>query len=299
MAERGKKPKIVKVDSEEITAVRAKAEVAQAEQKEETASKRVASAEENGAAASKKSTATAVKSGTSEAKGQATKFRVVAAILWLIAIGLEVGAILVLRKPPINTTLLIVLIVLDLIFAICGSLCWKKSNRYDPASEANKFKFFLWNNLGVIMAIIAFLPLVILIFANKDLDKKQKGIIGAIAIIAMAAVGATSFEYDPLSSEQVANDTSLVQQLTGSDRVYWTESGTHYHLYSECYTINKETTVQIYEGTVAEAYELKSIEALCKICSAKAEKENGKAPISADIVGELAEAAEQAVDDVA
>lgn len=285
MAEKGKKPKIVKVNTEEKAAAKPKASVAEVEEKEETVSK--------------KSTTTAVKSGSSDVKGQATKFRVIAAILWLVAIGLEVGAIFVLRKAPVNTTLLIVLIVLDLIFAICGSLCWKKSNRYDPASEANKVKFFLWNNLGVIMAIIAFLPLVILIFVNKDLDKKQKGIIGAIAIVAMAAVGATSFEYDPLSSEQVANDTSLVQQLTGSDRVYWTESGTHYHLYSDCYTINKDTTAQIYEGTVAEAYELKSIEALCKICSAKAEKENGKAPLAADIVGELAEVAEEAVDDAA
>jgi hypothetical protein len=55
---------------------------------------------------------------------------------------------------------------------------WKKANHIDPASEKNKAKFWLWNNLGTILSVLAFLPIIILVFTNKDLDKKSKGLVG-------------------------------------------------------------------------------------------------------------------------
>ncbi|MEI6614614.1 MAG: hypothetical protein WCL37_06935 [Chrysiogenales bacterium] len=134
-----------------------------------------------------------------ESKGRAKSLRLFAIIYWNVAIGLEVGAILLLRKPPVSTTWLIVLIVADLIFAVIGSLLWKKSNRLDPASEKDTIKFFIQNQLGAIISVIAFLPLVILIFTNKDMKGKQKGIVGAIAVVALLIAGATGIDFNPPS----------------------------------------------------------------------------------------------------
>ena len=210
---------------------------------------------------------------TEESKKKATTFRIIAAICWIIAIGFEVGAIVMLRKPPINMTWLIVLIVVDLIFAVAGSLLWKKSNRFDPASEKDKFRFFLQNQLGVIMAVIAFLPLVILIFTNKDLDKKQKGIVGSIAVVALLIAGVTGVDFNPPSQEQYLEQTQQVESLMGENLVYWTKSGKSYHLYSDCSYINSDRTTEIFEGTVAQARELKNIEDLCDRCERRASKE--------------------------
>jgi len=208
-----------------------------------------------------------------ESKAKAGKFRLFAIISWIVAIGLEVGAILLLRKPPIKTTWLIVLIVADLVFAVIGNLLWKKANRFDPASEKDKFKFFVQNQLGAIIAVIAFLPLVILIFTNKDLKGKQKGLVGAIAVVALLIAGVTGIDFNPPSQEQYATQTAQVESLTGANHVFWTKSGTHYHLYSDCYRINSKRTDEIFEGTVAQARELKNITALCSTCEDRVKKE--------------------------
>ena len=82
-----------------------------------------------------------------DSKKRATTRRILAIILWLIAIFFEVVGILRLNGN-INwfsnldvTTFLIICIVLDLAFFIPGSLLWKKANHIDPASEKNKTKF--------------------------------------------------------------------------------------------------------------------------------------------------------------
>ncbi len=208
-----------------------------------------------------------------ESKGKAGRFRLFAIIAWIVAIGLEIGAIFVLKKLPINTTWLIVLIAADLIFAVIGNLLWKKANRFDPASEKDKFKFFVQNQLGAIIAVIAFLPLVILIFTNKDLKGKQKGLVGAVAVIALLIAGFTGIDFNPPSQEQYAAQTAQVEQLTGQNHVFWTKSGTKYHLFSDCQHINTKMTNEIFEGTVAKARELKNITELCKTCEDRWNKE--------------------------
>jgi hypothetical protein len=208
-----------------------------------------------------------------ESKAKAKSSRLFAIISWIVAIGFEIGAILLLRNPPIKTTWLIVLIVADLIFAVIGSMLWKKANRFDPASEKDKFKFFVQNQLGAIIAVIAFLPLVILIFTNKDMNGKQKGLVGAIGVVALLIAGFTGIDFNPPSQEQYAAQTAEVQSLTNANHVFWTKSGTHYHLYSDCYRINSQRTDEIFEGTVAQARELKNITELCSTCKERAEKE--------------------------
>ncbi len=208
-----------------------------------------------------------------ESKGKALKFRIFALLSWIVAIGVEVWAILLLQKPPVNTTYLIIMIVVILIFAVTGSLLWKKANRFDPASEKDKIKFFIQNQLGVIISVIAFLPLIILIFMNKDLKGKQKGLVGTIAIVALVIAGYFGIDFNPPSVEKYTQETALVESLMGKNLVYWTDFGTRYHTYSDCYHINTTKTDEIFEGTVAKAKELEKITELCKTCEERAKKE--------------------------
>ena len=97
--------------------------------------------------------------------GNAKGLRIGAVVLWVLAIVMEVLALLVvLGKVNLKfmPTLyqLIAFLVLDLAFVIIGAQLWKKANRIDPVSEANKVKFWLWNNMGVIACAVAFLPFV-------------------------------------------------------------------------------------------------------------------------------------------
>jgi hypothetical protein len=220
-----------------------------------------------------------------ESRGKAKSLRLFAILSWIAAIGFEVGAILMLKRPPVNTTGLIVLIAADLIFAVVGSLLWKKSNRLDPASEKERFKFFIQNQLGALISIIAFLPLVILILADKNLDKKQKGLFGAIAVIAMLVAGITGIDFNPPSVEKYAEQTAKVESLNnGVNHVFWTKSGRSYHLYSDCSYINTDRTTEIFEGTVTQARDLKNITDLCDRCGKRAIKEKGLDPKLAESV---------------
>ncbi len=212
-------------------------------------------------------------------KGKAGSLRLFAILSWIVAIGLEAGAIFfVLLKPPVNMTLLIVLIAADLIFAVVGSMLWKRANRFDPASQADKLRFFVQNQLGAIISIIAFLPLVILILTNKDMSGKQKSLAGGVAIAALVIAALLGIDFNPPSQEQYAAQTSQVESLSGADVVYWTKSGTRYHIYSDCPHINTAKTDEIFKGTVAQARELKNITELCKTCEARAAKEKALIP---------------------
>ncbi|MBN2480921.1 MAG: hypothetical protein JXB19_04215 [Bacteroidales bacterium] len=211
-----------------------------------------------------------------ESKAKSRTLRIIAIISFVVAIGFEIGAILLLRKAPVNTARLIILIVAALIFALIGSVLWKRSNRLDPASEKDKVKFFIQNQLGAIISIIAFLPLVILIFTNKNMTGKQKGFVGSIAVIALLLAGVVGVDLNPPSQEQYLEQTQEVESLmNGVNHVYWTRYGTSYHLYLDCSYINTDRTDEIFEGTVAQARELKNITDLCDRCEARAIREQG------------------------
>ena len=216
---------------------------------------------------------------SAENKSKANQFRLFAVLLWLGAIVAQVFAIRMFLETvntgqsPINVWV-IGLIVLDLILVFVGSILWKKSNRLDPPSEKNKFLFYMQNQLGVIMAFVAFLPLIIFILTNKKVDGKSKAILGSIAGVALLIAGIGGFESNMVSVEQYTEQTRQVEDLTGSNHVYWTKSGKSYHLYNDCGYINGDRTNEIFEGTVADARELKNITDICDRCQKRAEKTN-------------------------
>lgn len=208
-----------------------------------------------------------------ESKGRAKQLRLFAMLAWIVAIGLQAFAIFKLLQPPVNMTWLIVVIVINLALALVGSTLWKKSNRLDPASEKEGFKFFVQNQLGAIMGVLAFLPLVIMILLNKDMSGKQKGIAGGIAAIALLIAGISGIDFNPPSVEQYTEQIQQVEGLSGSNHVYWTKSGKVYHLDADCHAINTSRTDEIFEGNVEKARELKNITSLCSFCEKRAQKE--------------------------
>ena len=194
---------------------------------------------------------------TPEAKKKATTFRILAIVLWLLAIGTEAFTIFwVLKQNPIQMVLLIILLVVIAGLAIGGSLLWKQSNRLDPASKSDKVRFFVQNQLGVIISAIAFIPLIILIFTNKNMSGQQKAIAGIIAIVLLGASGTLGATVNPPSTEQYASETQQVTDANGGQNlVYWTKEGKVFHLCAAVSAVNLQSKDnQIYSGTVAEAH---------------------------------------------
>lgn len=193
---------------------------------------------------------------TPEARKSAVTLRIVAALLWALAIAGEAVAIFwVLRQPEINMVLLIGLIVVIGALAIGGSLLWKRANRLDPAKREDTVRFFVQNQLGAIITIIAFLPLVVMILLNDDLDKKDKAIAGTVGVVVAVVATLISVDWNPPSVEQYTEEANTVIDITGEDLVYWTSSGEVFHLCQEASAVNLESKDNtIYSGTVADAH---------------------------------------------
>lgn len=217
---------------------------------------------------------------TPESKAKATRFRWIAAVLWAVAIvGEAVGIFWLLRQrvyvgedgtlfrdpetglleehgvtaqfPQWAFIALLVLLVVIAALSITGSVLWKKANRLDPARKSDKVRFFVQNQLGAIIAIVAFLPLVILIFLNKDMDKGQKTTAGIVGVALAALAVVLGVDFAPASVEQYTADQSAVIQLLGKDEVVWVDGGKVYHVCDEVPAI--QTGSEIITGTTGEA----------------------------------------------
>ncbi len=228
---------------------------------------------------------------TAEDKSSAKGKRILAVILWILGIACEVVAIMnifgKIELPKLSQVVwLILLLVVDLIFVVIGSQFWKKANHIDPASEKNKMKFWLWNNLGTFASAIAFLPLIIVVFTSKDMDGKSKGIVGVVAIVFFAIAGLASYDFHPISSEQLeaakaeilANGNYDVNK-DGEPVVYWLEHSKKYHINSNCPAINRSNTSdEIMRGTIEAAYQ-KGLTEPCRICIKAIEKANNNTEV--------------------
>ncbi len=161
--------------------------------------------------ADKKPTADVTKDwqATQGQKSAATRLRIFAALCWIIAIGGEIAGVVLFYQHKFdhgNLPLLIGILVGIAIFAIAGNLLWKAANRHDPARASDTARFFFQNQLGAIITIIAFLPLVFLIFTDKNMDPQTKKVAGGVG--AVLAVVATLFgiSFNPPSVEQYTQD---------------------------------------------------------------------------------------------
>ena len=208
-----------------------------------------------------------------EAKAQAKQLRLFAILAWLVAMAGQIFAILKLMHDETMMWLIGVIVVI-LILAITGSWLWKKANRLDPASEKDKTRFFIQNQLGAILGVLAFLPMVIVIFTNKDMSGKTKGIAGSIAVVAMLLAGITGVDFNPPSIEkytkEINTQTDVLKDLNVADNVFWSTSGNKYHLSEDCQHISGREGIS--NGTVKESWEKKGISELCKTCQNRAIK---------------------------
>lgn len=216
---------------------------------------------------------------SAEGKSKANSFRIFAAISWVVAVLAQLGAIYyIVHTNPIKIWIPIVIMLVDVAFAVVGGLLWKRSNHIDPPSEANKVLFFIQSQLGLVIAIIAFLPLIVVILTSKNVDKKQKGILTAVAVVLMGAAGVMGTDFHPASVEKYQAQSDVVKNLTGQDKVYGTKSGSKYHLYEDCRYLKSANTKELFEGSVADLHEKNSHigtdeDALCSVCRTRALKE--------------------------
>lgn len=193
-----------------------------------------------------------------ERKGTALPFRIGAAILWVLGIAFEVTAILVanstlyLPKLPAMTWVILFLVV-DLALVVAGSQLWKRANHLSPVSKENKLAYWAQTDLGIIIAVIAFAPVILLMLTNKDLDKKTKQVCSIVAGVALVAAIGSGIDYHPTSQEDLDQAEAGAAVLSDDGLAYWTPFGEVYHFNPDCQYVKNSGT--IYSGTVSDAIE--------------------------------------------
>jgi len=202
---------------------------------------------------------------TQDQKAKAKKLRLMAGGSWFVAIATEIAAIVLFLKDTFNSgglVLLIGLLVVIAVFAMLGSVLWKKSNRHDPATKAEPFKFFVQNQLGAIITVLAFLPLLALIFLDKDMEEQYTQDMNECARQIKAKEPTTACS--PAVAEQaqdIVRDSEAVAEATGGqDTVYWiapkdgkakSSSKLVFHLCEDVSTLRGKV---VNSGSVTEAY---------------------------------------------
>lgn len=212
-----------------------------------------------------------------EAKGEAKKLRTYAIIGWVVAMILQGLAIMNLIKDSTLIALLAVMAVI-LVVAFFSANFWKKSNKLDPTSEKNGTRFFFQNQLGAIMGVLCFLPMVISIFTSNTISNKTKAIAGGAASVAMTAAGIQGAEWNPASIEKYTEEIKQQNADAASvginaNSVYWSKAGNKYHAFTDCQYIKGKTQSN---GSIKDSWEQKGISELCKVCRKRSLKANAE-----------------------
>lgn len=189
-------------------------------------------------------------------KGAALPFRIGAVVLWALGIACEIMAILVangtLFLPGLSQMAWIIAwVIADLVFVVVGSQLWKHANHVSPASKENKLAYWVQTDLGIIIAAIAFAPIVIVLLSNKNLDKQTKRIGSIVAVIALIAALASGVDYHPVTQEDLDQAEAGAAVLSDDGLAYWTPFGEVYHFNPDCQYIKNSAT--IYSGTLQDA----------------------------------------------
>lgn len=228
--------------------------------------------------------------------GNAGGLRIGAVVLWIAALLFEVLGVMIALGSLTLTFMptlyqLIAVIVLDLACVIIGAQLWKKANHIDPVSEKNKMKFWLWNNMGVIACVVAFVPFVVVLLTNKNLDGNTKKIASIVAIVALLIGGIGSYDFNPVSAEQKEAAVSAL----GGQSVLWTQFGKVYHTSEDCQALNRSDTLT--QGNVDQAIAANKTR-LCAFCAKRDDisgvvTDDAAVPVSAtDEAGEVDDTAQ-------
>ena len=156
---------------------------------------------------------------------------------------------------PTPATWLIIFLVVDLVLVVIGSQLWKRANHLAPASQENKLAYWVQTDLGVIVAAIAFAPVILLMLTNKDLDKGTKKVGTIVAAIALVAAVASGIDYHPATQEDLDQAEAGAAVLSDDGLAYWTPFGEVYHFNPDCQYLKNSGT--IYSGTVQDALDAK------------------------------------------
>ena len=192
--------------------------------------------------------------------GSALPFRIGAAVLWVLGIVCEIMAVLVMNGTlflpgPGASTWLIIFLVVDLVMVVIGSQLWKRANHLAPASKENKLSYWVQTDLGVIVAAIAFAPVILLLLTNKDLDKGTKKAGAIVAAIALVAAVASGIDYHPATQEDLDQAEAGAAVFSDDGLAYWTPFGEVYHFNPDSQYLKNSGT--IYSGTVQDALDAK------------------------------------------
>ena len=238
---------------------------------------------------------------TAADKSSAKTKRILAVIFWVLAIVCEVLAVLVFigkidLKFISQMAQLIAFLVIDFILVVVGAQFWKQANHLDPVSEQNKAKFWLWNNMGVIVCCFAFIPfLIYVLFIDKNADPKMKKVASIVAAVALLLGIGLSYDWNPVSEEGKAQ----AEVTLGDTSVYWTQFGSVYHLDQDCQHLNRSS--EVFEGDVATAIGTGKTR-LCKTCAKNFNIEiadNGAILTTAPIAAAVEEAVEEVAEEPA
>lgn len=209
-------------------------------------------------------------------KKSAAGWRIFAAICWLLSIAAMVFAVIMILEG--NDRLCYVGIAAAAVFCIAGGLLWKKANRVRPCSVKQdgstgaKIKTFLWNQLGLIMAFVVFLPIGLFLLLKGDkLSKKGKTIALILTAVLLAVSGASVYDYNaPVAEAENHVDPTSVEVPAGLENVdltlpaYFTKYGYSFHIDKNCFAISRSLT--IYEGNIADALDAGKLDP-CDFCT--------------------------------
>ena len=200
----------------------------------------------------------------SQRKSAARSKRIVAIILWILAIGCEVAAVILFKKLVVLWPCLLALIV-DAILCIVAAQFWKKANHIDP--PAGKF----WQNqFGAFMAVLAFAPFILILLTSKDVDPKFKKILTVVAALCLVASVGLSIDYNPVTIDDL--DEAELNALGYGGECYWARYSKSYHFDPDGPTLLRSK--EVFHGTIEQAFEEGRTDP-CDFCAGgKEQKEN-------------------------
>lgn len=198
-------------------------------------------------------------------KKSASGLRIGAIVLWVLAIAFEVGTIYMLNIA--ETTFAIIGIAADAICCIVGAQLWKRANRIAPYTGKSKLGAFVWNQMGVIACLIAFIPLgLFLLFKAEKVTPQMKRLLALVFVAAFLGSTAASVDYKPVTAESIQQAQAAAEEINPdfSGTVYWTRWGKSYHLDTNCQSLSRSEV--LISGTLAEAFEAKRNDP-CDFCA--------------------------------